>query len=207
MNRSLRTKIKAKGNWQSMMKSPLTQKANSNTRKASTGQVNQTVVHSSNSIMASSVESDRASSTLSRGSDTHRKKYTYEHMSDRERHLHKSFKTLLFIFGEADHSVRISNSKSKFPPRRKSISLSTGSGKQKSTTLNIKDFDPVFRARDFHEVRKRVHLLMIGDQKKYNSTRQKQEFKLKSEARILEREKLAALVVDQEQIDFLKDGN
>ena len=128
-------------------------------------------------------------------------------MNDRERHLHKSFKTLLYIFGEADLAVKISTSKSKFPTRRKSISLSTGSGKQKDSSLNIKDFDPVFRVRDFHEVRKRVHLLMIGDQKKYNSTRQKQEFKLKTELRQLEREKLAALVVDQEQIEFLRDGN
>lgn len=84
-------------------------------------------------------------------------------MNDRERHLHKSFKTLLYIFGEADLAVKISTSKSKFPTRRKSISLSTGSGKQKDSSLNIKDFDPVFRVRDFHEVRKRVHLLMIGD--------------------------------------------
>lgn len=49
--------------------------------------------------------------------------------------------------------------------------------------------------------------MMIGDQKKYNSTRQKQEFKLKTELRQLEREKLASLVVDQEQIEFLRDGN
>lgn len=50
-------------------------------------------------------------------------------MNNRELHLHRSFKTLLYIFGEADPSVVISTSKTnnKFTPKRKSISLSTGS--------------------------------------------------------------------------------
>lgn len=34
-------------------------------------------------------------------------------MNDTEKYLHKSFKTLLYIFGEADQGIKISTSKNK----------------------------------------------------------------------------------------------